>query len=125
MLALYPAIQPYAVHQLAVDEPHTLYIEESGNPAGVPVLFLHGGPGTGTDPDQRRYFDPAIYRIVLFDQRGSGKSSPHAELEKNSTPLLVSDIEKIREHLRIDKWVLFGGSFISRLLGKLCFPFTA
>ncbi len=111
MLTLYPAIKPYAVHQLAVDDIHTLFIEECGNPKGLPVVFLHGGPGAGITPDHRRYFDPSLYRIILFDQRGSGQSTPHASLEQNTTSLLVSDLEAIRKHFGIDKWVLFGGSW--------------
>lgn len=115
MLNLYPAIKPYAVHQLAVDDMHTLYIEESGNPQGLPVVFLHGGPGAGVDPNNRRFFDPSLYRIVLFDQRGSGQSTPHAELTNNTTQLLVSDMEQIRRYLNIEKWVIFGGSWGSTL----------
>src|SRR5665213_1570130 len=107
MLTLYPPIKPYVVHQLAVGKLHNLYVEESGNPDGLPVLFLHGGPGSGVGPDQRRFFDPALYRIVLFDQRGSGQSTPHAELEDNNTEALVSDIEAIRTFLNIDRFVLF------------------
>jgi proline iminopeptidase len=115
VVVLYPSIKPYAVHQLAVDELHTLYVEESGNPKGVPVLFIHGGPGAGCDPDHRRFFDPTLYRIVLFDQRGAGHSIPHAELENNTTPHLVADMEAIRNQLGIDRWVLFGGSWGSTL----------
>lgn len=115
MLTLYPPIKPYAVHQVAVDSIHTLYVEESGNPTGLPVVFLHGGPGAGTDPENRRFFDPDVYRIVLFDQRGAGQSTPFADLESNTTPNLVSDMEKIREHLGIEAWVLFGGSWGSTL----------
>jgi proline iminopeptidase len=115
MLTLYPAIKPYAVHQLAVDSIHTIYFEECGNPEGLPVLFLHGGPGGGIDPDHRRFFDPSLYRIVLVDQRGSGQSIPHAELNGNTTQALVSDIEAIRVNLKIDKWILFGGSWGSTL----------
>lgn len=115
MQSLYPAIKPYAIHQLAVDDLHTLYVEESGNPKGTPVLFLHGGPGAGCDPDHRRFFDPTAYRIILFDQRGAGQSIPHAALEKNTTQLLVADMEAIRNHLGIERWVLFGGSWGSTL----------
>lgn len=115
MLTLYPPIKPYATHQLTVDNLHTLYVEESGNPKGLPVLFLHGGPGAGSDPEQRRFFDPTLYRIILFDQRGTGHSTPHAELENNTTQILVSDMEAIRQHLHIDRWVLFGGSWGSTL----------
>lgn len=115
MLCLYPAIKPYAIHELAVDSIHTLYLEESGNPQGIPVLFLHGGPGGGTSPEHRRFFDPMLYRIILFDQRGAGQSKPHAELNSNTSQDLVSDIEKIRQHLKIDRFVLFGGSWGSTL----------
>jgi len=115
MLTLYPAIQPYAIHQIAVDKPHILHVEECGNPKGLPVLFLHGGPGVGCDPDHRRFFDPRLYHIILFDQRGAGQSTPHAELEGNTTQALVSDMEAIRVYLGIDRWVLFGGSWGSTL----------
>ncbi len=111
MQPLYPKIKPYAVHQLEVDEPHVIYIEESGEPDGIPVLFVHGGPGAGTKGDDRRFFDPERYRIILFDQRGCGKSAPHAALNGNTTQALVSDMEAIRDYLQIDKWVLFGGSW--------------
>ena len=94
---------------------HELYFEESGNPEGKPVVFLHGGPGGGTDPKMRRFFDPRRYRIVLFDQRGCGKSTPHASLEDNTTWDLVADIEKLREHLGIERWQVFGGSWGSTL----------
>ena len=100
---------------LRVSPVHTLYYEQSGNPQGLPVVFLHGGPGGGTVPDYRRFFDPAAYRIVLFDQRGAGQSTPHANLEENTTWHLVADIEKIREHLGIERWVVFGGSWGSTL----------
>lgn len=115
MTPLYPEIKPYARHSLAVDETHTLYIDESGSPDGIPVLFIHGGPGAGCGKYDRRYFDPQKYRIVLFDQRGAGRSEPHAELKNNTSDDLVEDIEKIRQHLNIDKWVLFGGSWGSTL----------
>jgi len=115
MLTLYPAIKPYAIHQLAAGTRHTIYVEECGNPQGLPVIFLHGGPGGGCDPEHRRFFDPTLYRIVLFDQRGCGQSTPHAELEENTTPLLVADLEMIRQHLKIQKWVIFGGSWGSTL----------
>jgi proline iminopeptidase len=100
---------------LPVSALHTLYFEESGNPTGKPVIFLHGGPGGGTDPKQRRFFDPARYRIVLMDQRGCGQSTPHACLEDNTTWHLVSDIEALRAHLGIDRWLVFGGSWGSTL----------
>jgi len=115
MHTLYPEIKPYARHQLAVDHPHELYIDESGTPDGLPVLFVHGGPGAGCDAASRRWFDPTIYRIVTFDQRGCGRSTPHASLDRNTTWDLVADMERIREHLGIDKWVLFGGSWGSTL----------
>ncbi|HEY9405589.1 MAG TPA: prolyl aminopeptidase [Pyrinomonadaceae bacterium] len=115
MRDLYPAIEPYDQGMLPVSPVHTLYYEQSGNPEGVPVVFLHGGPGGGTVPDYRRFFDPAAYRIVLFDQRGSGKSTPHANLEDNTTWHLVADTERIREHLGIESWVVFGGSWGSTL----------
>ncbi|QRY80047.1 prolyl aminopeptidase [Pseudomonas sp. PDNC002] len=115
MQSLYPEIKPYARHELAVEEPHVLYVDESGMPDGLPVLFIHGGPGSGCDAMSRRFFDPNIYRIVTFDQRGCGRSTPYASLENNTTWHLVQDIERIREHLGIDKWVLFGGSWGSTL----------
>ncbi len=111
----YPAIQPYRTGRLKVSELHDLYWEESGNPKGKPVVFLHGGPGAGTDEKQRTFFDPELYRIVLFDQRGSGKSTPFASLEDNTTWHLVQDIEAVRVHLGIDRWQVFGGSWGSTL----------
>lgn len=115
MRPLYPAIQPYHQFTLAVTPPHELYVEESGNPKGIPVVFLHGGPGAGCEEYHRRFFDPEVFRIVLFDQRGCGKSKPHAELTHNTTWDLVADIEKIREHLLIERWAVFGGSWGSTL----------
>ncbi len=115
MNTLYPAIKPYVTHHINVDDIHTLYIEEVGNPLGLPVVFLHGGPGTGCAPYHRQFFDPEVYRIVLFDQRGCGKSTPHASLDNNTTWDLVNDIELIREHLQIKQWVVFGGSWGSTL----------
>jgi proline iminopeptidase len=112
---LYPEIEPYASAHLAVGGPHEVYLEECGNPAGIPVLFLHGGPGAGCEPYHRRFFDPERYRIVLFDQRGCGRSRPHAELSENSTWHLVSDIERIRQHLAVERWLVFGGSWGSTL----------
>jgi proline iminopeptidase len=112
---LYPPIEPYRRGMLRVSDVHTLYFEESGNPDGKAVVFLHGGPGGGTDGKQRRFFDPTRYRIVLFDQRGSGKSTPHASLQDNTTWHLVSDIEALRLHLGIDAWQVFGGSWGSTL----------
>ncbi len=115
MQLLYPEIKPYAHHDISVDDTHTLYVEESGDPEGVPILFIHGGPGAGASGYDRRFFDPEKFRIVIFDQRGSGRSKPHAELENNTTQDLISDIEKIREKLGIEKWCLFGGSWGSTL----------
>jgi proline iminopeptidase len=112
---LYPDIEPYRTGRLRVSGVHEIYFEESGNPNGKPVVFLHGGPGGGTEPKHRRYFDPATYRIVLFDQRGCGRSTPFASLEDNTTWDLVADIEKLRTHLEIDRWQVFGGSWGSTL----------
>ena len=112
---LYPAIRPYRTGRLRVSPVHELYFEESGNPKGKPVVFLHGGPGGGTDPKMRRFFNPRRYRIVLFDQRGCGKSTPHASLVDNTTWDLVADIEKLREHLGVKRWQVFGGSWGSTL----------
>ena len=108
---LYPPLRPYSTGRLGVSEVHELYYEQSGNPQGKPVVFLHGGPGGGTDPRMRRFFDPEVYRIVLFDQRGCGKSTPHASLHENTTWHLVDDIEALREHLGIAAWQVFGGSW--------------
>ncbi|WP_062537783.1 prolyl aminopeptidase [Mizugakiibacter sediminis] len=112
---LYPEIEPYDSGFLKVSDLHTLYYEQCGNPAGKPVVFLHGGPGGGTNAKCRRFFDPAAYRIVLFDQRGCGRSTPHAELTDNTTWHLVADIERLREHLGIARWQVFGGSWGSTL----------
>jgi proline iminopeptidase len=112
---LYPPIEPHASGHLRVSAIHEIYWEESGTPDGTPVVFVHGGPGAGTGPEQRRFFDPSAYRIVLFDQRGSGQSRPHASLEENTTWDLVADMERIREHRGIDRWVVFGGSWGSTL----------
>lgn len=112
---LYPAINPYHQFELAVTPPHRLYVEESGTPDGIPVVFLHGGPGSGCEAYHRQFFNPQKYRIVLFDQRGAGRSTPHAELSNNTTQDLVNDIEAIREKLGIDRWVVFGGSWGSTL----------
>lgn len=111
----YPEIEPFRTHRLRVDDTHELYVEECGNPHGLPVVFLHGGPGAGLSAFHRRFFDPARYHIVLFDQRGAGKSTPHAELKDNTTWHLVADIEAIREYLEIERWVVFGGSWGSTL----------
>src|SRR6185312_1107206 len=112
---LYPSIKPYNSGFLAVSAGHELYFEECGNPTGKPAVFLHGGPGGGLDPKMRRFFDPARYRIVLLDQRGCGKSRPHANLVDNTTWRLVDDIERLREHLGIERWLVFGGSWGSTL----------
>ncbi len=111
----YPPIEPYDQGHLAVSEIHSIYYEQSGNPSGKPVVFVHGGPGGGTDARQRRFFDPKRYRIVLFDQRGCGKSTPHASLEDNTTWHLVRDMEALREKLGIERWQVFGGSWGSTL----------
>lgn len=115
MSPLYPPIQPNLTTELAVDARHRLYLEECGDPQGLPVVFLHGGPGSGCEPYHRRFFDPERYRIILYDQRGSGRSKPHAELTDNTTAHLVADLERIREHLGIERWVVFGGSWGSTL----------
>ena len=115
MKQLYPEIEPYNKFDLKVSNLHTIHVEESGNPNGKPVIFLHGGPGGGIEPIYRQYFDPEKWRIIIFDQRGCGQSTPHAELRENTTWDLIADIEKIREHLEIDKWVVFGGSWGSTL----------
>jgi proline iminopeptidase len=111
MLPLYPEIKPYARHQLKVDDVHELYIDESGTPDGIPVVFVHGGPGSGCEFNSRCFFSPEKYRIILFDQRGAGRSTPNTELTDNTTDHLVSDMNKIREYLGIDKWIVFGGGW--------------
>ena len=115
MRSLYPEIEPYDSGMLQVDDRHTLYWEQCGNPDGKPVVMLHGGPGGGCSPKMRQFHDPSKYRIVLFDQRGSGRSTPHADLVDNTTWHLVADIETLREKLGIDKWQVFGGSWGSTL----------
>lgn len=115
MESLYPPIKPYVTHSFATVAPHVLHVEECGNPEGIPVLFVHGGPGSGCEPYHRQFFDPEIYRVVLFDQRGAGRSSPHASLENNTTQALVADMEALREYLGIEQWMLFGGSWGSTL----------
>lgn len=112
---LYPVLEPYRAFRLAVGGPHELHVETSGNPDGIPVVFLHGGPGGGTKPAQRRTFDPAVFKIVTFDQRGAGKSTPHAELDGNTTQDLIADLERIRSHLGIERWLVTGGSWGSCL----------
>ena len=115
MSSLYPKIKPYNTFQLKVSDLHEIFVEESGNPKGKPVIFLHGGPGGGIEPIYRQYFNPKKWRIIIFDQRGCGKSTPHAELKENTTWNLVEDIEKIRKKLKIDAWTIFGGSWGSTL----------
>ena len=112
---LYPETEPYRTGLLKLDALHEMYWEESGNPKGAPVVFLHGGPGAGAAPAHRRFFDPAHYRIVIYDQRGAGRSRPLGEIEANNTPLLVNDLERLREHLGISRWLVFGGSWGSTL----------
>jgi proline iminopeptidase len=112
---LFPEIKPYASHRLKVDPPHELHLEECGNPDGVPALFVHGGPGAGCEDYHRRFFDPNLYRIILFDQRGAGRSTPHAGLEHNTIQDLVADMERIRAQLGVERWLLFGGSWGSTL----------
>jgi proline iminopeptidase len=112
---LYPALQPYRSGLLDVSDGHRLYWEQSGNPHGAPVIFLHGGPGAGCSVSQRRFFDPVHYRIILFDQRGCGRSVPYACIKSNTTEHLIADIEALRNHLEIDEWLVFGGSWGSTL----------
>ncbi|HYE38052.1 prolyl aminopeptidase [Methylocaldum sp.] len=110
MKSLYPGIEPYAIHQFKRDN-HQVFVEECGTPSGVPVVFLHGGPGSGCKPYHRSFFNPEKYRIILVDQRGAGQSSPHGELVGNTTADLIGDLEYIRHVLQIDRWLLFGGSW--------------
>src|SRR2546423_991402 len=117
---LYPSIQPHDSGMLGVGDGHSVYWDTSGNPSGKPALVLHGGPGSGSSPTARRYFDPDIYRIVLFDQRGCGRSTPHAsepgiDLATNTTAHLIADIERLRRHLHIERWMVLGGSWGSTL----------
>ena len=112
---LYPPISPFATHDLDVGDGHRIHVEECGRPGGVPAVFLHGGPGAGCEPGHRRFFDPERYRVVLFDQRGCGRSTPHASIEANTTWDLVADIERIRELCGIERWLVFGGSWGSTL----------
>lgn len=111
----YPEIEPYRTHRLQVGDGHTLYVEECGNPIGIPVIYLHGGPGYRSTESSRRFFDPKKYRVVLFDQRGCGRSTPFASIEANTTDHLVADIEKIRTTLGVERWIVFGGSWGSTL----------
>jgi proline iminopeptidase len=115
MRMLYPPINPYAQQSLPVDDLHTLHVQECGNPGGIPVVFLHGGPGGGVVDDHRRFFDPRRWRVVLFDQRGCGRSTPVSEVRDNTTAHLIADIETLREHLGIAQWAVFGGSWGSTL----------
>lgn len=124
MIPLYPEIEPYTSHTLKMERlsnglHHEVYVEECGNPEGIPIVFLHGGPGSGCRPQHRRYFDPELYRIILFDQRGCGRSTPHGELENNATQFLIDDMETIRKQLNIDNWIIFGGSWGATL--GLCY----
>jgi proline iminopeptidase len=112
---LFPEIEPYASGKLPLGGPHVMYWEQAGNPRGMPVLFLHGGPGAGAAAAHRRFFDPRYYRIIIFDQRGCGRSPPHGAITDNTTPLLVADIEALRRHLNVQQWILFGGSWGSTL----------
>ncbi|HEX7342872.1 MAG TPA: alpha/beta fold hydrolase, partial [bacterium] len=116
---LFPAIEPYRTGTLKVSNIHTLFYEEVGNPNGKPALFLHGGPGVGIIPDYRRFFDPKFYRVILPDQRGAGRSTPHADLRENTTQHLVEDLEKLRLHLGLGPWLVLGGSWGSTL--ALCY----
>jgi proline iminopeptidase len=124
MTPLYPEIEPYTTHLIEMEVLshglcHQVYVEECGNPDGIPVVFLHGGPGSGCRPSHRCYFDPEVYRIILFDQRGCGRSLPHGELENNNTAFLIADMTVIRQQLNIDRWVVFGGSWGTTL--GLCY----
>ena len=114
-MPLFPPVEPYTKGFLPVDETHKLYYEVSGNPNGEPIVFLHGGPGSKTDPKHRQFFDPKRFKIILFDQRGCGQSLPYASIENNTTWHLVADIEKLRTHLNVEKWIVFGGSWGSTL----------
>ena len=123
MRNLFPKIEPFEIETIDVGDGHRIYVERCGNRDGLPVLFLHGGPGGGCKPDHRRFFDPKIYQVILFDQRGSGRSTPLGRTEKNSTDLLVLDIEQIRKRYRIDQWVVFGGSWggtLGLLYAEVC-----
>src|SRR5258708_821193 len=112
---LFPEIEPRGSGMLRLDPVHSMYWEESGDPGGIPAVFLHGGPGAGSTPKHRRFFDPGAYRIIVYDQRGAGRSTPLGELRDNTTPHLVADLETLRVHLRAERWVVFGGSWGSTL----------
>lgn len=112
---MYPLVEPYHTDYLQVSELHSIYFEEVGNPDGQPVVFVHGGPGGGIFPNCRRFFDPKHYRVILFDQRGAGQSKPYSELRENTTQDLIADMELLREHLQIEQWIVFGGSWGSTL----------
>jgi proline iminopeptidase len=114
-LSLYPAAAPYETGTLELDAPHWMYFEQSGNPNGVAAVFLHGGPGAGSSAVHRQFFDPAFYRIIVFDQRGAGRSTPLGCLDQNTTPKLIEDMERLRRHLGVDRWLVFGGSWGSTL----------
>lgn len=115
LLSLFPELKPYSSGFISLEHGHQMYWEQSGNPDGVPVVVFHGGPGAGTSPIQRRFFDPDHYRIILFDQRGSGRSSPHGSLDHNTLDILIGDIEALRKHLNVSHWHIFGGSWGSTL----------
>jgi len=115
MRKIYPEIEPYKVHNLKVSDIHTLYVEESGNPKGIPIIHLHGGPGSSAKPKKRRLYNPQKYRIILMDQRGCGRSTPQGEIKENNTQALIEDMEKIRTELQIEKWHILGGSWGSCL----------
>jgi len=115
LLPLFPPIEPFDAGMLDLETPHRMYFEQSGNPQGVPVVFLHGGPGAGSSPIHRQFYDPAFYRIVVLDQRGAGRSTPLGCLEENTTPRLIADLERLRRHLRVERWLVFGGSWGSTL----------
>lgn len=108
---LFPPVEPFDQRMMDMGDGHKIYVEQSGNPNGMPVVIFHGGPGGGCSPAMRRYFDPSVYRIILFDQRGCGRSKPHASVENNTTWHLIADIERIRDALHIDQWIVFGGSW--------------
>jgi proline iminopeptidase len=108
MNQLYPELEPFKTFLMDTGSPHSVYVEVSGNPNGIPIIFLHGGPCSGSKPDHRRFFNPMVYRIILFDQRGCGRSNPFGEVKQNTTQDLIADMERIRAILGIEKWLLFG-----------------